>query len=366
MDLTSVEPAADPMVFPETASKAKAIAAALDQDVMRPLGSPNWIEGLARVGESYFRTKAAMEGEQDRLDTEANERQQEQARRAALTQASQVTGGAPDERLNAMIGALSSAAPEQAAQMRFDDFQRERGMADELAQAESLIPLRVREQREVGDVRVDQSVDEARRTLPFAASQRSPGMSAPPSGYRFTGDGNLEAIPGGPADIRANDAGRAQAGRLESSERSLQNAVDALNEAEGLISWDSTGGVGQALRGVGGTAARDLDQALEPVRAILSFETLAEMRRNSETGGALGSIAVRELELLGNTMRSLDTAQSTRQVQSAVRSVRSQLQRTQTAVRAAREEMGGGVQQQPQGGGAPSRLRYNPATGQIE
>jgi len=179
---------------------------------------------------------------------------------------------------------------------------------------------------------------------------------APPSGYRPTADGALEAIPGGPADVRATAEGRSRLGQMEASSRSLQNAISALDDAEQLVNGNSTGFVGQLTRGVGGTRAYNLNQALEPVRAILSFETLAEMRRNSATGGALGSIAVRELELLGNTMRSLDTAQGERQVRASLRTTRTQLQRTLQAIEAARAEMQGGGQQAPAGGGDGVRV----------
>lgn len=189
-------------------------------------------------------------------------------------------------------------------------------------------------------------------------------VQQPPSGYRSTQGGDLEAIPGGPADVRANAEGRSRVAQMDASARSLQNAVDALNEAEGLVSGWSTGAAGQVTRGIGGTPARDLDQALEPVRAILSFETLAEMRRNSTTGGALGSIAVRELELLGNTMRSLDTAQSEGAVRSAIVTVRNQLSRTLRAIEAARAEVSGGGEAPTEA--PPRRLRWNPQSGQFE
>lgn len=178
----------------------------------------------------------------------------------------------------------------------------------------------------------------------------------PPAGYRYTQDGNLEPIPGGPADYRQSEAGRTRAAQMDASERSLDNALAALDRAGRLTSWDSTGAVGGIMRNAGGTRAYDLQQALEPVRAILSFENLAEMRRNSQTGGALGSIAVRELELLGSTVASLDTAQSTPEFQRSIQTVRAQLQRTQAAIRRAREEMNGGGQQPQQGGGQQPRV----------
>lgn len=178
----------------------------------------------------------------------------------------------------------------------------------------------------------------------IAVPRTGAGANTPPAGYRFTPDGNLEAIPGGPADIRATAQGQSRRDMLDSSSRNLENAIGVLEQAEASVNNYNTGMAGQVLRGVGGSAAYDLNQALEPVRAILSFENLAEMRRNSATGGALGSIAVRELDLLGSTVRSLDTAQSPAQVRRNLQAVRQQLQRTRDAIAAARAEADGAGQ----------------------
>lgn len=192
----------------------------------------------------------------------------------------------------------------------------------------------------------------------------------PPAGYRGTPEG-LEAIPGGPADLRATAEGRSRLQQLDSSDRQLSNALDVLDNDTDTFQNSSAGFMGGLLRGVPGTGAYDLNQALEPVRSILSFENLAEMRRNSTTGGALGSIAVRELELLGSTVRSLDTAQSPQQLARNLGAVRQQLRRTREAIRAARAEITGeGEDEAPTNdGSAPEQGRvrvWNPATGRLE
>lgn len=190
----------------------------------------------------------------------------------------------------------------------------------------------------------------------------------PPAGYRGTAETGLEPIPGGPADVRATTEGRSRMQQMDSSIRQLDNAITVIGEALPNVDWDSTGFVGQVTRGVGGTDAYNLNQQLEPVRAILSFENLAEMRRNSATGGALGSIAVRELELLGNTVRSLDTAQGTQQTRAALNATRAQFQRTLAALRAARQEMEQGPGNAPMEPMAPEQpqervLQWSPERG---
>lgn len=201
-------------------------------------------------------------------------------------------------------------------------------------------------------------------------NQQPPLIFQPPAGYTGTPE-ELRPIRGGPADIRQTAEGRARIAQADSSIRQLENAVSVLGEALPQVDWDSTGMVGQVMRGVGGSDAYNLNQALEPVRAILSFESLQEMRRNSTTGGALGSIAVRELELLGNTVRSLDTAQSTPQMRRAIEATRAQLSRTLQALRAAKQEMEAGPDAAPMEpmaseGEQPRTRVWNRQTGRVE
>lgn len=296
-------------VDPRREARAYGMAEALSQPI--DVGSGSWAEALAEGLAGGLRGRASSRMYQAELERAAAESEREQQ-----------SQGVQDELRRAQIEALQA----ETAQA---------GIPEWAPIPQDQLPQGARfgqENRRTGQ-----------RDLDWAPQPRADAAGrAPPAGYRFTPDGNLEAIPGGPADVRATAEGRARIGQMDSSARSLQNALSAIDDAERLVSGTSTGFMGQITRGVGGTSAYNLNQALEPVRAILSFETLAEMRRNSATGGALGSIAVRELELLGNTMRSLDTAQSEPQVRAALRTTRSQLERTLRAIEAARNEMQGG------------------------
>ena len=57
---------------------------------------------------------------------------------------------------------------------------------------------------------------------------------------------------------------------------------------------------------IGGTEARNLSKTIETVSATIGFDRLQRMRDESPTGGALGQVAVQELEALRATMGSLD------------------------------------------------------------
>ena len=86
------------------------------------------------------------------------------------------------------------------------------------------------------------------------------------------------------------------------------------------------------------TPARNLNATLDTIKANLSFNELAKMRANSPTGGALGSIAVRELDLLGSTVASLDQAQSQEELERSFGIIEQSLGRWEQAVRASQSQ----------------------------
>jgi hypothetical protein len=88
-----------------------------------------------------------------------------------------------------------------------------------------------------------------------------------------------------------------------------------LDRALGLVDegW-TTGLAGGALSRVPGTAAHDLNQVLQSVRANIGFDRLQAMREASPTGGALGAISEREMDLLQSVAGSVETSQSAEQL----------------------------------------------------
>jgi hypothetical protein len=130
------------------------------------------------------------------------------------------------------------------------------------------------------------------------AFEKSQGGSKAPPGYRFTVDGKgLEAIPGGPADIKAGELGAKSDARKEATIAGANNVLDTVAEAKKLTGWKTTGGGGMA-RILPMTDARELAGKIETIKANLGFDRLQEMRQNSPTGGALGAVAVQELAVL--------------------------------------------------------------------
>lgn len=139
-------------------------------------------------------------------------------------------------------------------------------------------------------------------------------------GYRWRADGSLEAIPGGPADIKAGEKGQKDLARA-------QGAVDTANRVMGTID-DALNKTGIFTAGVGGltsiipaTPARNLQGALDTIKSNIGFDKLQAMREASPTGGALGSVAVKELDMLQASIASLDQYQSPAQLRSNLEKV---------------------------------------------
>lgn len=296
-------------------ARRQAMIDALDAGMTQPLNGGGYGEALARFGESYLRTRNGARSNERDMRVEALAREQEQEDRALRNRGTLAQVLAQEQE--------NTLGPE-----RWEDIPQAQ------LPAGTLFGQR--------NTRTNQAEFERQPAPPAALLQTQPGMPVSgAAGYVWGPNGTMQAAEGGPADIRANEEGRARADRLASSASQLQNAIGILASVEPRISgWNSGMLMGGALQGFNQDAI-NIRESLEPVIAILAFESLAEMRRNSETGGALGSIAVRELDLLSRTVRSLATEQSPEQLRQNISATRAQLERTLAAIQAAQTEIVG-------------------------
>ncbi|HJQ15938.1 MAG TPA: hypothetical protein VJ859_02970 [Allosphingosinicella sp.] len=87
-----------------------------------------------------------------------------------------------------------------------------------------------------------------------------------------------------------------------------RSAVDA-NDNGG---WGETGTSGWLMRKVGpaGTAGYDLKRNLDLPGAITAIDNLMEMRRNSPTGGAMGNVSDKDMQLMKDLLGIIDPDQS--------------------------------------------------------
>ena len=128
-------------------------------------------------------------------------------------------------------------------------------------------------------------------------------------------------------DIAGAEAEKGRGKTQAEGEAALPKAASALRDYEiknDLVNGEidraiqqagpwTTGFVGNVGSWVAGSPAHDLSKTLMGIQSNLGFETLQTIRDNSPTGGALGSITERELELLQATWGSLVQSQSQEQ-----------------------------------------------------
>lgn len=113
------------------------------------------------------------------------------------------------------------------------------------------------------------------------------------------------------------------ANRQQQANLVKQTIDDALKETGFL----TTGGVGRLVAAVPGTPAYDLARRIETIKANIGFGELQRMRDESPTGGALGQVAVQELNYLQSALGNLDQAQSREELEKNLRNIRSIIER---------------------------------------
>lgn len=185
-----------------------------------------------------------------------------------------------------------------------------------------------------------QNMTDARARERFALDQSNAQAGKAPTGYRFKADGTLEAIPGGPADIKAGELGAKAAARSQSAVAQADSVLKEIQDAKGLVGWN-TAGVGGVGQFIPATEARDLAAKLQTIKANLGFDRLQQMRDQSPTGGALGQVAVQELASLQATVASLDQLQSPKQLGTALDKIEQHYTKWRNVVQQASSPQGG-------------------------
>ena len=120
-------------------------------------------------------------------------------------------------------------------------------------------------------------------------------------------------IPGSQADVDAQRVVTSDQAGKSAQAISGTTVLGDISEMKSLIEkspYLTTGPVSTVLKKVGYTGAIDVDQLGETIRANIGFDRLQRMRDESPTGGALGQVAVQELNALQASLGSLSTAQS--------------------------------------------------------
>lgn len=166
--------------------------------------------------------------------------------------------------------------------------------------------------------------------------------------------------------------------QYELQDDAVNAAIDKAKElADGTA---ATGAPSQVTGFIGGTPAYNLARQLDTVKGNIGFDKLQNLRDNSPTGGALGQVAVQELQMLQATLGSLDQAQSKEEFKAGldqIKKIRADFRRMKRdAYQRDVKRFGAANVPNPDtgvpssGAGVPSRSSnsyvYNPETGELE
>ena len=129
------------------------------------------------------------------------------------------------------------------------------------------------------------------------------------------------------AEMRINQpkVEQALAGQMMKSEnisKTINRAIDRVGN------WSA--GYGSLLSYIPETQARNLQADIATIKANLGFAELERMREASPTGGALGQVAVQELNYLQSAIANLDQAQSPGDLKRALGDIRTSMKGYQT------------------------------------
>jgi len=159
----------------------------------------------------------------------------------------------------------------------------------------------------------------------------------PPPGFYWDKDTKeLKVTPNGPEYVRRSEEKRK---RMEMFDNNITKGERLLGQIEKALSqanWRTTGPLGFVLKFIPGTDAYDLKAMADTVRANIGFDALQKMRLQSPTGGALGQVAVKELDFLQASLANLDQAQGIDQFKANMKIV---MVHYKKFLQAAREEM---------------------------
>jgi hypothetical protein len=123
----------------------------------------------------------------------------------------------------------------------------------------------------------------------------------------------------------------------EAAKTKATSNVLVMDEMDRLLNLieDSPGmttGFGTFLSGIPTTDARNAQRLADTIKGNIGFDRLQRMREESPTGGALGQVAVQELQALQSTMGSFDLGQDAETVKYNLNRLKQQYARTMLAL----------------------------------
>lgn len=206
----------------------------------------------------------------------------------------------------------------------------------------------------------------AEQALRRSGSTTINNLPKPDFGYVYNDPSDpskgVSIVPGSKADLDLRKEQEAKANKLRTIVSSASNTIDEIDKAVGLAGgFAATGIPGAASGGVPQTPAYKLRAVIGTIKANIGFDRLQAMRDASPTGGALGQVAIQELNALQNSIASLDPNLGEDELVKNLNKVRTHYSNWLSAVSGSTES----AQNQADTQASPVR-RYNPQTGMIE
>ncbi len=162
-------------------------------------------------------------------------------------------------------------------------------------------------------------------------------------------------------------------GAYQALSRKSQIVSQDLDRAIGNIANGIVPRTGQwsRLKDVAGTPQHNLNELLKGILANVGFDELQQMRDNSPTGGALGSITEKEIAFLQALRGSLEQSQTEDQLLFNLQRIKQgyteiMREREQAFARDFGGSPAAPAAQTTTGAGGQTRRRYNPETGRLE
>jgi len=199
---------------------------------------------------------------------------------------------------------------------------------------------------------------------------KPPQVGSIPQGYELVtgtneqGETTLRYVPikGGPADTeKQEEAARERTLRTAGV---ITGAIDKIQDKLKTTTLPVAGFVGGNLAQVKGTNAYSVRALVDTIKANIGFETLAQMRKESPTGGALGQVSNQEIGFLQATLANLDQGQTTEDFEAQLTQLENIYNQVITKLNAYPDEakraagytdidLGGAAAAPAQGGGSP-------------
>lgn len=143
-----------------------------------------------------------------------------------------------------------------------------------------------------------------------------------PAGYRQTAEGNLEAIPGGPADTKLQGALNADTSMLQGTNASMDRLATAANALLNHPGLAGITGVRGKVPDIPGSDAANARADLNNLKSQIAFTVMQELRNNSKSGSSgLGALSDAEGKRLEAAIASLDTTQGIDQFKHRLQSI---------------------------------------------